>query len=110
LTTNRSMGRKQRVGTVVSDRMDKSIVVSFSWTSRHPIYGKARRRASKFQVHDEMNLASLGDIVLIEETRPMSKTKRWRLVEVVQAIDVAEVQPSDVDPEPGAEVVAGSED
>jgi small subunit ribosomal protein S17 len=102
LTTKESLGRKQRVGTVVGDKMDKSIVVSFSWTSRHRIYGKARRRATKFHVHDENNQASLGDIVRIEETRPLSKTKHWRLVEIVKAIDVAEVQPSELDPEAGA--------
>jgi len=108
LTTKETLGRKQRVGTVVGDKMDKSIVVSYSWTSRHPIYGKARRRASRFHVHDETNQASIGDVVLIEETRPISKTKRWRLVEIVKAVDVAEVQPSEVDPEAGVIVTDGS--
>ena len=110
MTTKDTLGRKRRVGTVVSDKMDKSIVVSYTWTSRHPIYGKARRRITKFQAHDESNQASLGDIVLIEETRPISKTKRWRLVEIVQAIDVADVQPSEVDPEAGAPVADSDEE
>ena len=104
MTTKESLGRKQRVGTVVGDKMDKSIVVSFSWTSRHRIYGKARRRATKFHAHDESNQASIGDVVRIEETRPLSKTKRWRLIEIVKAVDVAEVQPSEVDPEAGTVV------
>ncbi len=108
MTTKVSLGRKQRVGTVVGDKMDKSIVVSYSWTSRHRIYGKARRRATKFRAHDENNEASIGDVVRIEETRPLSKTKRWRLIEIVKAVDVAEVQPSEVDPEAGVIVASGS--
>ena len=100
--------RKQRTGTVVTDRMEKSIVVAVRWTSRHPIYRKARRRVTRFMAHDEDNQATIGDIVRIEETRPLSRHKRWRLVEVVQAIDVAEIQPTEVDPEPGA-VVADDE-
>ncbi|MCH7739846.1 MAG: 30S ribosomal protein S17 [Chloroflexi bacterium] len=82
--------------------MDKSIVVNFAWTSRHPIYRKSRKRMTRFVAHDEHNEATLGDIVLIEETRPLSKTKRWRLVKIVTAVDVAEVQPTELDPEAGA--------
>ena len=102
MTTERATRRKQRVGTVVSDKMDKSIVVNFAWASRHPIYRKARRRMTRFVAHDEHNEATLGDIVLIEETRPLSKTKRWRLVRIVTAVDVAEIQPAELDPEAGA--------
>ena len=102
MTTERATRRKQRVGTVISDKMDKSIVVNFAWTSRHPIYRKSRKRMTRFVAHDEHNEATLGDIVLIEETRPLSKTKRWRLVKIVTAVDVAEVQPTELDPEAGA--------
>ena len=84
MTTERATRRKQRVGTVVSDKMDKSIVVNFAWASRHPIYRKARRRMTRFVAHDEHNEATLGDIVLIEETRPLSKTKRWRVIELLE--------------------------
>ncbi len=102
MTTERATRRKQRIGTVISDKMDKSIVVNFAWTSRHPIYRKARKRMTRFVAHDENNEATLGDIVLIEETRPLSKTKRWRLVRIVTAVDIAEIQPAELDPEAGA--------
>ena len=102
MSTEIANRRKQRVGTVISDKMDKSIVVNFAWASRHPIYRKARKRMTRFVAHDEHNEATLGDIVLIEETRPLSKTKRWRLVKIVTAVDVAEVQPTELDPEAGA--------
>ena len=95
--------RKQRVGMVLSDSMDKTITVGVSWSRRHPIYTKAMHRLTRFLAHDEANDAKRGDRVLIEETRPLSRMKRWRLVEVVERGDLAEVQPSDVDPESGAE-------
>ena len=87
--------------------MEKSVVVAVQWTHRHRIYKKAQRRVTNFMAHDEENKATVGDIVRIEETRPLSKRKRWRLVEIVQAVDVAEIQPSELDPETGA--VAESE-
>jgi len=95
--------RKQRVGMVLSDSMDKTITVGVSWSRRHAIYAKAMHRLTRFLAHDEANEAKRGDRVLIEETRPLSRNKRWRLVEVVERGDLADVQPSDVDPESGAE-------
>ena len=93
------MARKQQTGTVLKDENDKTVVVSVSWLQRDRIYKKARRMRSKFVVHDESNSASVGDRVLIEQSRPISKTKRWRLVDILEKIDVAEVQPSDIDSE-----------
>jgi small subunit ribosomal protein S17 len=76
--------RKTLVGKVVSDRSDKTIVVEVTWRAPHPLYRKVVRRRSKFAAHDKSNLARTGDMVMIMETRPLSKTKRWRLVEVLQ--------------------------
>lgn len=75
--------RKTKVGRVVSDRMDKTIVVSVERLARHPLYKRVVRLTTKFKAHDEANEAHIGDTVLIEESRPMSATKRWRLTEVV---------------------------
>ena len=87
------MARKQQTGTVLTDSNDKSLVVGVSWLQRDRIYKKARRKLTKFVVHDENNDASVGDRVLIEESRPVSKTKRWRLVDIVEKVDVADAQP-----------------
>src|SRR5689334_25300609 len=76
--------RKTKVGRVVSDRMDKTIVVSVERLARHPLYKRVIRLTTKFKAHDETNDAHVGDTVLIEESRPLSATKRWRLVRVVQ--------------------------
>ena len=76
--------RKVRVGVVVSDGMDKTVVVRIDRQVRHPLYGKTVRRSSKLAAHDEENHAHVGDTVRITETRPVSKTKRWRVVEVVE--------------------------
>src|SRR5687768_5743469 len=75
--------RKTKVGRVVSDKMDKTIVVSIERLQRHPLYKRVIRLTTKFKAHDEDNDAHVGDTVLIEESRPLSATKRWRLVEVV---------------------------
>ena len=75
--------RKTKVGRVVSDKMDKTIVVSVERLARHPIYKRVIRLTTKFKAHDEANDAHVGDTVLIEESRPLSATKRWRLVSVV---------------------------
>jgi small subunit ribosomal protein S17 len=75
--------RKTKVGRVVSDRMDKTIVVSVERLARHPLYKRVIRLSTKFKAHDEANEAHIGDTVLIEESRPLSATKRWRLVSVV---------------------------
>ena len=107
------MARKQQTGTVLKDKNDKSVIVGVSWLQRDRIYKKARRKLTKFVVHDESNSATIGDRVLIEESRPISKTKRWRLVNVLDKVDVAEVQPSDIVGEAeltGAAATEGSED
>ncbi|MBI2095968.1 MAG: 30S ribosomal protein S17 [Candidatus Omnitrophica bacterium] len=75
--------RKERIGVVVSDKMQKTIVVQIRRKALHPLYGKVIERARKFKVHDEKNEAKSGDTVRIVETRPLSKDKRWRLVEVI---------------------------
>ena len=74
--------RKTRTGVVVSDKMDKTIVVAIKTKVRHPLYGKMVNRTRKFKAHDEQNQCGIGDTVRIMETRPLSKDKRWRLVEV----------------------------
>ena len=76
--------RKQRVGTVVSDKMDKTIVVAVKTKVLHPLYGKTVNRTTKFKAHDENNECGIGDTVRIMETRPLSKDKRWRLVEIIE--------------------------
>ena len=76
--------RKERIGTVVSSKMDKSVLVAIKRQIKHPIYGKFIKRTTKLMVHDEQNDAGEGDTVRIMETRPISKNKRWRLVEVVE--------------------------
>lgn len=77
--------RKEKVGIVVSDKMDKTVTVQVERLTRHPWLGKIIRKYSKFKAHDEKNKAKSGDTVRIAETRPLSKTKRWRLVEIVKA-------------------------
>jgi len=75
--------RKVRVGTVVSDKMDKTVVVAVETLKRHPLYKKTVRRTKKFKAHDEHNECRIGDRVRIMETRPLSKEKRWRVVEIL---------------------------
>ena len=76
--------RKERVGIVTSDKMEKTITVAENFRVKHPIYGKFMKRTKKYKAHDEANNAHIGDTVRIMEVRPLSKTKRWRLVEVVE--------------------------
>ena len=76
--------RKVREGTVVSDKMDKTVVVEVEDRVKHPLYGKVLRRTSKLKAHDEVNQCGVGDRVLLMETRPLSATKRWRVVEVLE--------------------------
>jgi small subunit ribosomal protein S17 len=78
--------RKTRVGIVVSDKMDKTIVVAVEDFVRHSLYGKAVKRTKKFKAHDEENQCNIGDKVRIMETRPLSKDKRWRLVNIVEKV------------------------
>ena len=88
--------RKIRTGRVVSDKMDKTAVVVVEWRRRHPLYGKAMRRITKFNVHDETNESIVGDVVEIVESRPLSKSKRWRLKKIISRVDIAEVQFEDI--------------
>lgn len=76
--------RRTQVGTVVSDKMDKTVVVSVERTLRHPLYGKTMRRSATFKAHDELNECGVGDRVKIMETRPISKDKRWRVTEIIE--------------------------
>lgn len=76
--------RKVKIGTVVSDKMQKTIVVAVEGKKKHPLYGKVLKITNKFKVHDENDEANINDKVLIMETRPMSKQKRWRLVEILE--------------------------
>ena len=80
--------RMRRVGTVVRDANDKTIVVAYTWSQRHRLYKRSRRRVTKFVAHDENNEASIGDRVEIEECRPHSATKRWRLIRIIAQVDV----------------------
>ena len=76
--------RKVREGVVYSNKMDKSITVAVKWKEKHPMYGKFVNKTKKFHAHDEKKECNIGDTVRIMETRPLSKTKRWRLVEIIE--------------------------
>ncbi|MBR4018364.1 MAG: 30S ribosomal protein S17 [Clostridia bacterium] len=76
--------RKTRIGIVTSDKMDKTVVVAIKTKVRHPLYGKMVNRTAKFKAHDENNECGIGDTVKIMETRPLSKDKRWRVVEIIE--------------------------
>ena len=76
--------RKERTGVVTSNKMDKSITVAIKWKEKHPIYGKFVNKTKKYHAHDEKNECGFGDTVKIMETRPLSKTKRWRLVQIIE--------------------------
>ena len=76
--------RKERMGVVVSSKMDKTVVVAVERKEMHPLYGKFVKKTTKFVAHDEKNECGVGDTVAIMETRPLSKTKRWRVVEIVE--------------------------
>ncbi len=78
--------RKTRVGKVVSDKMDKTIVVAVQTSYKHPLYGKTMKRTFKLKAHDENNECQVGDTVKVMETRPLSRDKRWRLVEIVEKV------------------------
>ena len=78
--------RKTRIGYVTSNKMEKTVTVAVERKVKHPIYGKFVKKTTKFHAHDEKNECSIGDLVKIMETRPLSKTKRWRLVEVVEKV------------------------
>ena len=93
-------------GFVVSDKMDKTVVVNVSRRKQHPLYRKVITRHSKYQAHDEVNTCTIGDLVRIQECRPISRTKRWRVIEIVRRGDVAEISPSDI----GREIEEGVQD
>ncbi|MDR0744047.1 MAG: 30S ribosomal protein S17 [Tannerella sp.] len=76
--------RKERTGVVTSNKMDKSVVVAVKWKEKHPIYGKFVNKTKKYHAHDEKNDCNIGDTVKIMETRPLSKTKKWRLVQIIE--------------------------
>ena len=76
--------RKERIGKVVSNKMTKSITVAIERKVKHPIYGKFMKKTTKLMAHDEQNAAGIGDTVRVSETRPLSKNKRWRLVEIIE--------------------------
>ena len=76
--------RKQRIGKVVSDKMDKTIVVAIEYKVKHPLYGKIMKKTYKLKAHDENNICGIGDKVLVMETRKLSRDKRWRLVEILE--------------------------
>lgn len=78
--------RKERQGVVFSNKMDKTITVAVKWKEKHPIYQKFVNKTKKYHAHDEKNECSIGDTVRIMETRPLSKTKRWRLVEIIEKV------------------------
>ena len=90
------VNRKARIGTVVSDKNDQTIIVVVERTSRHLLYRQVVRRTKRYPVHDPENAATVGDFVRIEECRPISKTKRWRLAAVLTERDVAEVAPESI--------------
>lgn len=89
--------RKVRTGSVVRVKQDKTAVVEMVWKQRHPIYHKQVRRVARFYVHDPQNQCRIGDLVRIEETRPISKTKHWRLLEILDRRQVAEVRPIELE-------------
>jgi len=88
--------RKSRVGRVVSDKMDKTVVVTVETLRHHPLYKKTIRRAVKYKAHDEKNECRPGDTVKIIETRPLSKEKRWRVAEIITKREVVEIQPKEI--------------
>jgi small subunit ribosomal protein S17 len=95
-TTEQAVNRKARTGTVVSDINDKTVIVAIERATRHRLYHKVIRQTKRYAVHDPDNRATIGDLVLIEECRPISKTKRWRLVDVLTEREVAEVAPESI--------------
>ena len=88
--------RKTRFGKVISDKMNKTVIVAVDTPKRHPLYKKSIRRVVKYYAHDEKNQSKVGDTVRIEETRPISKLKRWRVAEIVIKGEVAEIKPQEI--------------
>ena len=88
--------RKTRSGRVISNRMDKTVVVAIETPKRHPLYKKTIKRVVKYKAHDENNECRQGDIVVIVETRPLSREKRWRVAKIITKGEVAEVEPEEI--------------
>ncbi len=101
--------QKTLIGTVVSDKMDKTVVVAVETTKRHRLYKKTMRHTTRYKAHDPNNVCKLGDRVRMVETRPISKEKRWRVVEILQHHLVADVQPSAIGVEIEQTIGAGRE-
>ena len=101
--------RKVRVGSVVGTRMDRTAVVEMVWKQRHRIYRKQMRRVARFYIHDPENECRVGDTVRIQETRPISKTKHWRLLEILQRRQIAEVRPIELETDIDT-VIAGADE
>ena len=87
---------KTRVGRVVSNKMDKTVVVVVETSKRHPLYKKTIRRMTRYKAHDEKNKCGIGDTVMIVETRPISRDKRWRVAEIITKGEVVEIQPKEI--------------
>ena len=98
--------RKIRIGRVVSDKMDKTVVVAVEWRRPHRVYKKPVRRETRFVAHDPENDCKLGDTVRIREGRPISKTKRWRVIDILQREDIAEVQPDELTASDESDIIA----
>ena len=88
--------RKTRFGKVISEKMDKTVVVAVDTPKRHPLYKKTIRRVEKYYAHDEKNQSKVGDTVRIEETRPLSRLKRWRVAEIITKGEVADIKPQEI--------------
>jgi small subunit ribosomal protein S17 len=88
--------RKTKIGKVIGDKMNKTVIVAVNTPWRHPVYNKTVRRIVKYYAHDEKKLSKTGDTVLIIETRPLSRLKRWRIKEVLNKAEVAEIKPSEI--------------
>ena len=99
--------RKARVGRVISDKMDKSVVVLVEWRRTHPLYRKSIRRRSRLVVHDVDNSCRIGDMIRVIESRPISKTKRWRVAEILSRQDIAEIQPDEITIDEAVATAAG---
>ncbi|MFC1917491.1 30S ribosomal protein S17 [Chloroflexota bacterium] len=91
-----ALKRKTRIGNVVSDKMDKTVIIAVDTVRHHPLYRKTLRRVVKYKAHDEKNEYHVGDLVKIEESRPLSKEKHWRVVEMITRGEVAEVKPEEI--------------
>jgi small subunit ribosomal protein S17 len=101
--------RKSRVGRVVSNKMDKTAVVAVETRRHHPIYKKTVRKITRYKAHDEMNECQPGDTVRLEETRPLSKEKRWRVAEIVLKAEQLEVRPVELETQPEETIVKSEE-